>query len=63
MGTRGLWSVFFRGRYYIYYNHFDSYPEGLGQILIDQIPVEAEELQCEYLRSLLSKAPVYPAGC
>lgn len=47
MGTNGLWSVYFRGRYYIYYNHWDSYPEGLGEILIDQIPADPEQLQRE----------------
>jgi len=29
MGTRGLFG-FRRGRYYVVYNHFDSYPSGLG---------------------------------
>jgi len=40
MGTRGyiVWRC--RGRYYVLYNHFDSYPSGLGETLLAQIPVE-----------------------
>jgi hypothetical protein len=48
MGTRGLKIVRFRGRYFTYYNHYDSYPEGLGQALVDQIPADPEQ----YIRSL-----------
>ena len=42
MGTRGLKIVRFHGRYYVYYNHFDSYPRGLGRILVDEIPTDSE---------------------
>jgi hypothetical protein len=45
MGTRGTWGVKWQGKEYLFYNHFDSYPEGLGQemlrtlqmVTIDQI--------------------------
>lgn len=37
MGTRGKYGFYYNGKYYLFYNHFDSYPEGLGNILITQI--------------------------
>jgi hypothetical protein len=37
MGTRGLFGFYYKGKYYLIYNHFDSYPSGLGQNLINEI--------------------------
>jgi hypothetical protein len=37
MGTRGLFGFKFRGVYYLIYNHFDSYPSGLGKDLLNEI--------------------------
>lgn len=37
MGTRGLIILVFKKRVITLYNHFDSYPSGLGQSLIMQI--------------------------
>ena len=37
MGTRGKFGFFYKGRYYISYNHFDSYPSYLGVRLILEI--------------------------
>lgn len=37
MGTRGLFGFCYNGKYYLMYNHFDSYPYGLGYKLIKQI--------------------------
>lgn len=45
MGTRGYRVIKFRGRNWIFYNHFDSYPEGLGQWLVDSIPADPEQYQ------------------
>ena len=45
MGTRGYRIIKFRGRYWIFYNHWDSYPEGLGQWLVDSIPADPEQYQ------------------
>jgi hypothetical protein len=61
MGTNGLWSVYFRGRYYIYYNHWDSYPEELGKIHVDQIPADPDELQRECRASLSRMGHFFPA--
>lgn len=45
MGTRGYRVIRFRGRYYRFYNHFDSYPEGLGTEIVSQIPTDPESYQ------------------
>lgn len=37
MGTRGTFGFFFRGRFYVVYNHFDSYPQGLGAQIVAEI--------------------------
>jgi hypothetical protein len=34
MGTRGLYAIVYRGKTYVFYNHFDSYPSGLGVQLV-----------------------------
>ena len=45
MGTRGYRIVRYRKRYYVFYNHWDSYPEGLGKDLVKEIPTDPEEYQ------------------
>ena len=37
MGTRGLFGFHFRGKYYVVYNHWDSYPSGLGYIIVKEL--------------------------
>jgi hypothetical protein len=37
MGTRGEIVIKIKGRWYLIYNHFDSYPSGLLRILIEQM--------------------------
>jgi hypothetical protein len=43
MGTRGLRIILFRGRYFIYYNNYDSYPRVLGRKLVSKIPTDPEQ--------------------
>ena len=43
MGTRGFKAWRFRKRYYFQYNHWDSYPEGLGSQIASEIPSEHEQ--------------------
>ena len=45
MGTRGYKIIRFRGRYYCFYNHFDSYPDFFGASLVSEIPSDPEEYQ------------------
>jgi hypothetical protein len=53
MGTRGQIVYRHKGRYYVYYNHWDSYPNGLGLKLLDEIPrnVSKEEFE-EWVRKI-----------
>ena len=45
MGTRGCRIIRFRGRYWIFCNHWDSYPDGLGKWLVNSIPTDPEQYQ------------------
>lgn len=45
MGTRGYRVIRFRNRYYRFYNHYDSYPEGLGKDIATQIPQDPAAYQ------------------
>ena len=51
MGTRGYKVYRHKGRYYVYYNHYDSYPSGLGLDILREIPrnVPKEEFE-EWVR-------------
>ncbi|KAF7160960.1 hypothetical protein CNMCM5623_006522 [Aspergillus felis] len=42
MGTRGLLFIRCRGRYFVLWNQFDSYPEGLGDAIVHEIPTDPE---------------------
>ena len=37
MGTRGLFVFVYRGKYYVFYNHYDSYPSELGEQIVDEL--------------------------
>ena len=37
MGTRGNYIFRRNGKYYVFYNHFDSYFRGLGKAIVDEI--------------------------
>ena len=37
MGTRGKYGFYYKCKYYLFYNHYDSYPDGLGDKLLQQI--------------------------
>ena len=43
MGTRGYKVYCYKGRYFVYYNHFDSYPNGLGVEILREIPRNASK--------------------
>lgn len=45
MGTRGLEIVRYRGRYYVYYHQYDSYPSGWPKDLVRNIPRKREEYE------------------
>lgn len=37
MGTRGYYVFRSKGVYYVFYNHFDSYFEGLGELIVKEL--------------------------
>jgi len=37
MGTNGLYTFVYKKMYYIFFNGMDSYPSGLGQLLVNEI--------------------------
>jgi hypothetical protein len=37
MGTRGLFGFYYKNKFYVVYNHLDSYPEHLGKLLVEEI--------------------------
>lgn len=43
MGTRGYRVVRFRRRYYRFFSSLDSYREGLGQQIVDEIPTDPKD--------------------
>lgn len=47
MGTRGLYTFKYKGKYYIFYNHWDSYPEGgLGDKIVEELKgVDLDEMR------------------
>ena len=51
MSTRGYKVYRYKGRYYVYYNHYDSYPSVFGLEVLHGIPrnVSKEEFE-EWLR-------------
>ncbi|OGM49050.1 hypothetical protein ABOM_002343 [Aspergillus bombycis] len=51
MVTRGLVFIRCHGRYFVYYNMYDSYLEGLGEAIEQQIPANVEKYH-EWLESM-----------
>ena len=57
MSTRGYYVFKYKGIYYIFYNHYDSYFTCLGQMLVDNINqiIKNNKNWLEILRTLISK--------
>ena len=58
MGTRGLFGFYHKGKYYMIYNHFDSYPEGLGLTLIEELKQAIKDGKIEEWIELLENLKV-----
>ena len=39
MGTRGLYGFYYKNKFYVVYNHCDSYPSHLGRLIVEQIQI------------------------
>lgn len=53
MGTRGIMGVRLGNRDYLTYNHFDSYPEGLGQSMIEDVRTMLREIGHDGMKLLV----------
>lgn len=58
MGTRGLFGFTYKGRYYVAYNHWDSYPSGLGVAIVNQIKKAIAENRLEEWKTLLNNIKI-----
>lgn len=58
MGTRGYYAFKFRGKYYIFYNHWDSYPKGLGKLVLEVYTLLGENRLMELFDDMINKRPV-----
>ncbi|KAJ7768285.1 hypothetical protein B0H16DRAFT_312852 [Mycena metata] len=52
MGTRGYRVYRWKGYYHVQYNHYDSYPDGLGVQIASEIPVRDEESYKQWLQAM-----------
>jgi hypothetical protein len=58
MGTRGLYVFKYRGIYYIFYNHYDSYPSGLGKLIISDIRQLVKDNKLDIVKELVGGIPL-----
>ena len=48
MGTGGLKIVRYVGKYYVYWNRYDSYLDGVGSEIVEMIPSDPTQYQREW---------------
>jgi hypothetical protein len=58
MATRGLYVFKYRGIYYIFYNHYDSYPSGLGKLIISDIRQLVKDNKLDIVKELVGGIPL-----
>lgn len=58
MGTRGLFGFYCKGKFFVVYNHWDSYPTGLGKQVVDQLKKTIQSGQFEEWFVLLEKLKI-----
>ena len=51
MGTRGYYVFRYKNKWYVFYNKFDSYPDGLGQLIVDEL----KNIDIEALKDVLDR--------
>jgi hypothetical protein len=62
MGTRGLFAFLYKGKYYVFYNHYDSYPAGLGNDLINEIKKAIVENRLDEWKEMLTLMRIIKEG-
>lgn len=55
MGTRGSVGFIHKGKVIATYNHFDSYPDGLGMNVVEQVKLICQEDELDRLRKNVEK--------
>ena len=58
MGTRGLVCFKYKGKYYCIYNHWDSYFEGLGLDLVNEIKAAIKDGTFDEWKNMLEKCKI-----
>ena len=58
MGTSGVFGFYYQGRFYVIYNHWDSYPEGLGQSVVGELFDVLHAGNLEQWKALVSQLKV-----
>jgi hypothetical protein len=62
MGTRGYYVFKYKGKYYVFYNQFDSYPDGehgLGYRIVEELKHLTVEEMREYLNNFIERNTKY----
>lgn len=62
MGTRGTITLIFKGKKIVMYNHFDSYPTGLGEILVSDIKALLAKMTLDDLVRVLDSLKIVTEG-
>ena len=62
MGTSGVFGFYYQGRFYVIYNHWDSYPEGLGQSVVGELFDVLHAGNLEQWKALVSQLKVVGDG-
>lgn len=53
MGTRGFFGFYYKSKYYLIYNHFDSYPDWLGHVIVSELKAAIDNNRlAEWISSL-----------
>lgn len=55
MGTRGLYTFIYKGKFYVFYNLWDSYPEELGESIVYEIKKMVKKDKLKKMKKLLDK--------
>jgi hypothetical protein len=58
MGTRGLYVFKYKGIYYIFYNQFDSYTDGLGKLFIKDLKEIINSNQINEIKEYIINIPL-----
>ena len=62
MGTRGTITFIFNGKRIKVYNHWDSYPSGLGVKLIDDLQILLKSMSIDKIISALNSIKIFTYG-